>query len=151
MQYLYNSDGSNSSPTGDGPAGAAFVLRLPDQKPINRQFPLAFGTNNIAEMTGMAEAIEHFAIHSTPEDTAIFHGDSQWVIRVLAGELNLAAHPIKYGMAANVRSRYLPLIKRIADVWDSSRMSLVWIPRNLNSLADQAANNARKKALEKYS
>lgn len=146
MEYIYNSDGSNSHPKGFGPAGAAFVINGRDPHYIL----LPEGTNNVCELTAIVEAMEHFVVSCPIEDTAIFKSDSQWTVRIIAGIYNLPYHPIKYGLAHSVKERMGELFKRLDVVFDDHRMAVWWVPREENSAADHAANVARERAMEKY-
>lgn len=144
-EYIYHSDGSNSHPKGQGPAGAAFMINGRDA----HYFPMETGTNNDSEFRGLVEAIEHFAVVHQPGDSAIFKSDSEYVVRTVAGWLNLVYHPVRYGLTSK-SVKFRPLLERIALVWDNRKMSLYWIPREDNMLADKASKEACDRAKKLY-
>lgn len=147
--FIIFSDGSNSDNRGNGPAGAAFIVYL-DGVPFQWvKIPTQRGTNNDMEMLALKEAICYFADMRNEDDTAIFKADSQWAVRTVAGYLNLAGHPVKYGITPK-SEKFVPMLESIKRVWDNQRMQIYWIPRESNREADKLATQARLKALEMY-
>lgn len=144
MTIIYSSDGSNSHPRGEGPAGAAFVVN--GAKP--RYFLLERGSNNEAEMYGLAMAIAEAGFQTDDGSPVEIHTDSQWCAYIVAGYLKLSYLP-HYALSKKNEDRFTSLLQTIELNWQPN-FTLKWVPRKLNREADRAANVARERAIEKY-
>lgn len=142
---IYSSDGSNSDAKGLGPAGAAFVVNGANPQ----YFLLETGTNNQAEMFGFMRAVNRAALELKGDVPVIFHTDSQWLCYTVAGYLGLDYLP-HYMLAVKNKARFEPMLDNIKRDWNSTFMTLKWIPREQNREADRAANIARERAIAKY-
>lgn len=141
---VYASDGSNSHPTGQGPAGAAFVIDGADP----HYFPMETGTNNEAEMHAFVKAVSHASAFCKAGQIVI-QTDSQWVAYTVAGylKLNYLSH---YKIDAKNAPRFKVMLDTIQRMWKSEVMTLKWVRREENKEADKASKIAREQAMKMY-
>lgn len=114
-----------------GPMGAGAVVE-PDgpggeRKVLSKAFGM--GTNNQAEYRGLVLGLRHALAMGA--DRVTVHGDSELVLRQLKGEYAVKAPALKalHAEAASLLGQF-----RAAK--------LEWVPREQNSVADQASRDA---------
>jgi ribonuclease HI len=115
-----------------GPMGAgAIVVAGSERKVLSMSKGL--GTNNEAEYHGLILGLRHAL--ASGATTATVHGDSQLVLRQLAGAYHVRAGNLK-GLHEEARA----LLRRFEAV------SLEWVPRGRNAEADEASRAALRRA-----
>lgn len=114
-----------------GPMGAGAVVQVEGER---RTFskPFGLGTNNKAEYHGLILALRHAL--AMQADTVTVHGDSQLILRQLAGEYAVKAPGLK---ALHEEAKGLLAKFRQAK--------LEWVPREENAEADQASRDALRR------
>jgi len=122
---IFFDGGSRGNP---GPAAGAAVLVFPDRTPevVSRFFEEE--TNNVAEYTGLILGLEK-ALQLGIKDLKVY-GDSNLVVKQVTGEWKVKT--------AHLR----PLCNRVKQLSkDFDSISINWVKRNENKLADSAVNN----------
>ena len=111
-----------------GPMGIGIVVQA-DGKIIRKEsIPLERGTNNEAELTAMAVALERAV--QLKESNITLKSDSEWAVKMANGEYNLK------------QERLRPLLDRVQKAMVKAQASVNWIPREENSQADYLSKQA---------
>jgi ribonuclease HI len=114
-----------------GPMGAGAVVQTErERKVLSKAFGL--GTNNQAEYHGLILGLRHAL--GMDADTVTVHGDSQLVLRQLAGQYAVKAPGLK---ALHTEAQML--LSKFA------KAKLEWVPREQNAEADQASRDALRR------
>ena len=146
--YHIHVDGSNSHPKGAGPAACGIVvLRKDGDKPgevATRRKCFPSGTNNEMELNAILLGVEWANQYSGMHDEIVIISDSQWAAYTSAKALNL-----DYLTQYNT-DKYPGLFQRIQILWEDDRMSLQWVPREKNHIADREAGEALKEAKDLF-
>lgn len=116
--------GSRGNP---GPAAGAAIIKYQGETHTNPRF-LPYATNNEAEYTGCILGLEK-ALELGCKHIKI-SGDSKLIINQLNG-----SYQVKTPSLRKYYNQASALLKQFENV------SLIWIPRNQNSAADQAVND----------
>jgi len=95
-------------------------------------------TNNVAEYTGLIKALECLLLHDYGESSIVVRGDSQLVIKQLTGIYNVRTEHLK------------PLFEKAHELLSHFRVRLEWIPRELNSKADELSKRAYIEYLDEH-
>jgi len=99
-------------------------------------------TNNVAELTAIAEALKWAATQNFSEVTV--YSDSKFAVNLLTGRWR--ARPDKaYYPAFQAAQEALTNLKR-----SKVRVALIWVPREDNVLADELAFNAACNAWDEF-
>ncbi|HLF16239.1 MAG TPA: ribonuclease HI family protein [Candidatus Thermoplasmatota archaeon] len=115
-----------------GPMGAGAVVEIEGRREMLSR-PMGRGTNNEAEYHGLLLGLRHALAAGADEVTV--HGDSELVLRQVAGDYRVRAANLK-SMHAEARA----LLARFR------RARLEWVPRERNHEADAAARAAIESA-----
>lgn len=128
MRYVVNSDGgARGNP---GIAGYGFVVRSEDGTVLaERAGYLGHATNNVAEYTAVAAALELIAA-GDPDAEVEVRADSKLVVEQLSGRWKIK-HPALQELALRARRALEP-----------RRVRYTWVPRERNKDADALANAA---------
>ena len=125
-----------------GIACYAFIVKR-DGKLIHSDYGIAAepfsedATNNVAEYTALAKALEWLVTNNLNSEKVEVKSDSQLVVNQLAGEYKIKA------------KRIIPLYKKILLLKKNFRdIEVKWIPREQNKEADGLTNKAYNKALQ---
>ncbi|MBI4439174.1 ribonuclease HI family protein [Candidatus Woesearchaeota archaeon] len=94
-------------------------------------------TNNVAEYTGLLEALKYVATHHVKETKISIYGDSQLVIRQLKGE---------YKARSETAKKYLPMVRKLLE---GKQATFTWVPREQNTAADELTKAAYSGHLKK--
>ena len=90
-------------------------------------------SNNVAEFSGIVRILEYLQCRA---EHCTIKGDSMLVVNLLNGKWKARG------------GRYLPYYKRAKELWESvggnDRISLSWIPRDLNSECDTLSKQILK-------
>jgi ribonuclease HI len=94
-------------------------------------------TNNVAEYTALAKALEWLIAHNLASGKVEVKSDSQLVVNQLSGNYKVKA------------KRIIPLYKQVLLLKTKfSNIDIMWVPREKNSEADRLTNVAYNKALQ---
>jgi ribonuclease HI len=127
-------DGACEPPKGGGIATYGFTIEGPELE--HEEFGLAVppgserATNNVAEYVGAIRALEFLASIGYRGPVLVF-GDSQLVVRQLAGEYEVRAEHLR-----PYHDHLKSLVARLGDVQFS------WVPREENQRADELSKRA---------
>jgi formyltetrahydrofolate-dependent phosphoribosylglycinamide formyltransferase len=125
--HIYTDGGSRGNP---GPGAGAYVLKTEAGALIEgRAVFLPETTNNIAEYTGMLEALSAAAKRGA--DEIAVHSDSELLVRQINGQYKVKSE--------NLKDLYARCMERLAGF---ARWKVVHIPREKNAQADRLANEA---------
>lgn len=144
--YIIHCDGSNSHPKGAGPAGAAFVVldAATGSEYTRGKRCHPSGTNNKMELTAILAALEWSNLHTNMVNRVKIITDSQWATYTLAKVLKLDYLP-------HYDTKHYPgIFDQIKILWEKDRMTLAWVKRSLNKIADEAAKAATEDAKQIY-
>jgi len=94
-------------------------------------------TNNVAEYTALAKALEWLVASNLVSDKVVINSDSQLVVNQLEGNYKVKAKRI-----IPVYRQVLLLKRKFSDV------EISWVPREKNREADRLTNIAYNKALQ---
>ncbi|MHB8633750.1 MAG: ribonuclease HI family protein [Thermoplasmatota archaeon] len=111
-----------------GPMGAGAVVVM-DGKARALSRAMGEGTNNQAEYHGLILGLRHAL--AAGADSVTVHGDSQLVLRQVAGRYRVNHEGLK-----PLHREAQALLARFA------RFQLEWVPREQNAAADRAARDA---------
>lgn len=93
-------------------------------------------TNNVAEYTALAKALQWLLAHNYGTKKIEIKGDSQLVVNQLKGDYRVKAR------------RIMPLYKEVLFLKSKFQdIQIKWIPRDKNREADKLTNKAYNKAL----
>lgn len=145
-EYTLNFDGATEPCNPGGISTFGFVLKEGEKvvlkgKGIAAEPGTPGSTNNVSEYTALLKGIEACKSVLKPGDKVTFMGDSQLVIRQVAGQYAVNAPTL------------IPLYRKAAIEVANFRNSgipvgLQWIPRELNGEADQLSKEAIKDLLK---
>jgi ribonuclease HI len=94
-------------------------------------------TNNVAEYTALARALEWLAANNFHSDRVVVMSDSQLVVNQLAGTFKIKA------------KRIVPLYRQVLLLKSKfAEIEIKWVPREQNKEADKLTNVAYNKALQ---
>jgi ribonuclease HI len=94
-------------------------------------------TNNVAEYTALARALEWLIAHNLTSDKVEVKSDSQLIVNQLSGNYKVKA------------KRIIPLYKQILLLKAKfPNIEIMWVPREKNREADRLTNIAYNKALQ---
>jgi ribonuclease HI len=94
-------------------------------------------TNNVAEYTGLAKALEWLVAQKLNSDKVVIRSDSQLVVNQLAGTFKVKG------------KRIIPLYKQVLLLKSKfAEIEIEWVPREQNREADRLTNIAYNKALQ---
>ena len=94
-------------------------------------------TNNVAEYTGLAKALEWLAANNITSEKIAVKSDSQLVVNQLQGNYKIKA------------KRIVPLFRQVALLKSKFRdLEISWVPREQNREADRLTNVAYNRALQ---
>jgi ribonuclease HI len=111
--------------------GAGAVVQTEGERKVLSK-PFGLGTNNKAEYHGLILALRHALAMGA--ETITVHGDSQLVLRQLAGEYAVKAPGLK------------PLHEEARSLLGKFRQAkLEWVRREQNAEADQASRDALRR------
>jgi ribonuclease HI len=94
-------------------------------------------TNNVAEYTALAKALEWLVANNLTSDKIVINSDSQLVVNQLQGN-----YKVKGKRIIPLYKQVLLLKKKFSDV------EIRWVPREQNREADRLTNIAYNKALQ---
>lgn len=94
-------------------------------------------TNNVAEYTALAKALEWLVANNLTSDKVVINSDSQLVVNQLQGN-----YKVKGKRIIPLYKQVLLLKKKFSDV------EIRWVPREQNREADRLTNIAYNKALQ---
>ena len=125
-----------------GIACYAFVVKS-DGKTIYSDYGLATepfscdSTNNVAEYTGLAKALEWLVENNVISDKVEIHSDSQLIVNHLRGLYKVKA------------KRIIPLYQKVLVLKSKFHdLQIHWVPREENKEADMLTNEAYNRALQ---
>ena len=128
-RLIIEADGASRGNPGDA-AGGAVVLHPETGAVIARAGVLCgVASNNVAEYRGMIEGIE-MALSINPQAALHVRMDSKLVVEQMSGRWKIK-HPDMQSLAARAR-----------DLISGHSVTFEWVPREENSRADHAANEA---------
>jgi len=125
-----------------GIACYAFIVKS-DGKTLHSDYGVAGepfspeSTNNVAEYTALAKALEWLAANNLASGKVVVNSDSQLVVKQLQGE-----YKVKGKRIIPLYKQVLLLRKIFADI------EINWVPREKNKEADRLTNIAYNKALQ---
>lgn len=94
-------------------------------------------TNNVAEYTALAKALEWLAANNLASEKVAVKSDSQLVVNQLQGNYKIKA------------KRIVPLFRQVALLKNKfSDLEISWVPREQNKEADRLTNIAYNLALQ---
>lgn len=94
-------------------------------------------TNNVAEYTALAKALEWLVASNLVSDKVVINSDSQLVVNQLEGNYKVKA------------KRIIPLYRQVLLLKRKfSDIEISWVPREKNREADRLTNIAYNKALQ---
>jgi ribonuclease HI len=94
-------------------------------------------TNNVAEYTALAKALEWLVVNNLTSDKVVIRSDSQLVVNQLEGNYKVKG------------KRIIPLYKQVLLLKAKfSDIEIKWVPRQKNREADRLTNIAYNKALQ---
>lgn len=94
-------------------------------------------TNNVAEYTALAKALEWLVASNLVSDKVVINSDSQLVVNQLEGNYKVKA------------KRIIPLYRQVLLLKRKfSDVEISWVPREKNREADRLTNIAYNKALQ---
>ena len=125
-----------------GIACYAFVVKK-DGETVHSDYGIAGepfsqdSTNNVAEYTALAKALEWLGANNFHSDRITVMSDSQLVVNQLAGIFKIKA------------KRIVPLYRQVLSLKDKfAEIEIKWVPREQNKEADRLTNVAYNKALQ---
>ncbi len=129
----YFFDGLCAPKNPNGIATYGFVIFQDKEKVAEKKGVVGEGqgmTNNVAEYSGILNAVE-YSMKNFPDETHyLVSGDSQLIIRQLNGD---------YKVKSATAQKFQPLIM---DLLKTKKVTFSWIPREENALADSLTKQA---------
>jgi len=125
-----------------GIACYAFVIKS-DGKTLHSEYGLAVepfsedATNNVAEYTALAKALQWLVASSLASARVVVNSDSQLVVNQLSGTFKIKG------------KRIIPLYKEVLMLKNKfPNIEIKWVPREQNREADRLTNIAYNKVLQ---
>ncbi|MCS7104861.1 MAG: ribonuclease HI family protein [Thermofilaceae archaeon] len=96
-------------------------------------------TNNVAEYTALIKALEWLVENGLSGDELVVRGDSQLVLKQLKGEYTVKS------------KRITPLYQKVTELLKLfPKVTLEWVPRQLNAKADSLSREAVGEFLRRH-
>jgi ribonuclease HI len=123
---IFTDGGSRGNP---GPAAYAYVIKRPGQPDIEEMAYLGQSTNNIAEYTGLVQALEH--ARELGGKKLIVNSDSELMVKQMNGQYKVKNEGLRplYEQAARLRTQF-------------EAVTIKHIYREQNAQADALCNEA---------
>jgi len=132
QKLIIEADGASRGNPGEAAGGAVVIDPETNEVLVTTGILCGVASNNVAEYKGMIEGVKR-AAEISPDAALHIRLDSKLVVEQMSGRWKIK-HPDMQALATQARK-----------LLESTSVTFEWIPRELNSRADAAANQALDK------